>query len=462
MPYQKEYADKTSHSDIIKNPDVAEFLKKCHQINYPEENEIKSFSDIFQRPMENRFHKPQNIISIDGSCYESSVVEKFPSKKIGYIKIGVVLLKTEDMTTVQGTSDFVDPFEVAKLKENNDNYSFVLPSTNIVYDDCENVQESFRKALDEQFDRLRDDKDNPNTSLRSTLFKMASYLDGCDENKIRLSKCPSCEQEENIVILRNDSEPKCPHCGKRLFFTDILRVWEQVEDMTSNQSPLSRTMNVVERLLAIHYIKTIVDSLRESFSSTLEDLCFFVDGPLAVFGEPAKFHSCFMKYLAELNDVMRALGKSDILMIGIQKNGAINDFLNLIKEYIPNSSVYCLDDSFRNKYISFDKRPVASDTFGKETYFGQDFLYKNSKGNVFVFTVPYPFADKSKTANFKNEKSNILNYKNLKVYTNLLDEFDCSLYENALIPTVLAHKYTAISLSPGSKVLDLLSRSKIL
>lgn len=149
-------------------------------------------------------------------------------------------------------------------------------------------------------------------------------------------------------------------------------------------------------------------------------------------------------------------------MIGIQKNGAINDFLNLIKEYIPNSSVYCLDDSFRNKYINFDKRSVASDTFGKETYFGQDFLYKNSKGNVFVFTVPYPFADKSKTANFKNEKSNILNYKNLKVYTNLLDEFDCSLYENALIPTVLAHKYTAISLSPGSKVLDLLSRSKIL
>lgn len=462
MPYQKEYADKTSHFDIIKNPDVSEFLKKCHQINYPEENEIKSFSDIFQRPMENRFHKPQNIISIDGSCYESSVVEKFPSKKIGYIKIGVVLLKTEDMTAVQGNSDFVNPFEVAKLKENNDSYSFVLPSTNIIYDDCESVQESFRKALDEQFDKLRDDKDDPNTSLRSTLFKMASYLDGCDENKIRLSKCPSCKQEENIVILRNDSEPKCPHCGKRLFFTDILRVWEQVEDMTSNQSPLSRTMNVVERLLAIHYIKTIVDSLRESFSSTLEDLCFFVDGPLAVFGEPAKFHSCFMKYLAELNDVMRALGKSDILMIGIQKNGAINDFLNLIKEYIPNSSVYCLDDSFRNKYINFDKRSVASDTFGKETYFGQDFLYKNSKGNVFVFTVPYPFADKSKTANFKNEKSNILNYKNLKVYTNLLDEFDCSLYENALIPTVLAHKYTAISLSPGSKVLDLLSRSKIL
>ena len=32
MPYQNEHADKTSHIDIVKNPDVEEFLKKCHKI----------------------------------------------------------------------------------------------------------------------------------------------------------------------------------------------------------------------------------------------------------------------------------------------------------------------------------------------------------------------------------------------------------------------------------------------
>ncbi len=123
--------------------------------------------------------------------------------------------------------------------------------------------------------------------------------------------------------------------------------------------------------------------------------------------------------------------------------------------------MYCLTDEVRNKYVTFNKN-AASDYFGKETYFGQDFLYKNTKGKVFVFNVPYPFAEKSKELNFKHEKSNIANYKNIKIYTDLLDDFDCDLYENALIPTVLAHKYTAISMAPGSKVLDLLSKNRIL
>lgn len=460
MPYQNEFADKTSHIDIVQNPDVEEFLKKCHKIEDIDGEELSSAGTLFGVPVDSNYHKPENIISIDGSFYESSVQQRFPSKKVGFIKVGVVLLQGKSLSAIQGSSRFVDPYEVAKIKENNESYSFVLPSTNIVYDDCDDVQESFRRALDEQFDRLRDKKDDPNTSLKTTLLKMASYLEGSDANRIKLSTCPCCS-EKNIYINKNDQEPKCPHCGKRLYLTDVLRVWEQVADITSNQSALSRTMNIVERLLAIHYIRSIVESLKESYANTLENLCFFIDGPLAVFGEPAKFHACFMKYLHELNQTMRSHNKSDILMIGIQKSGAVNDYLNLIKDHIKNGEVFCLTDEVRNKYVTFNKN-AASDFFGKETYFGQDFLYKNKKGNVFVFNVPYPFEEKSKEQNFKYEKSNIANYKNIKIYTDLLDEFDCDLYENALIPTVLAHKYTAISLAPGSKVLDLLSKSNVI
>lgn len=464
MPYKNEFADKTSHIDIVNNPDVVEFLKNCNP-NYDDIDgeELLSAGRLFSSPENNCFHKPDNIISIDGSFYEACRKKEFPSQKIGFIKVGVVLLQCKSLSAIQGNSRFVDPYEVAKIKENNESYSFVLPSTNTVYDDCNDVQESFRRALDEQFDRLRDKKDDPNTSLKTTLFKMASYLEGSNQDRIKLSKCPCCPNDEkydDIYIYKDDNEPKCPHCHNRLYLTDVLRVWEQVADVTSNQSALSRTMNIIERLLAIHYIRTIVDSLKDSYANTLENLCFFIDGPLAVFGEPAKFHACFMKYLHELNQTMRALNKSDIMMVGIQKSGAVNDYLNLIKDHINKGEVYCLSDEVRNKYVTFNKN-AASDTFGKETYFGQDFLYKNKKGNVFVFNVPYPFAEKLKEQNFKYEKSNIANYKNIKIYTDLLDEFDCDLYENALIPTVLAHKYTAISLAPGSKVLDLLSKNKI-
>lgn len=462
MPYENEFADKTSHIDIIKNPDVEEFLSKCRKDEDYNSLEIESLGKLFNKPVDCSFTRPNNIISIDGSDYESSVSEKFPSKKIGFLKIGVVLLKRDALIRNQKTSDFVDPFEVAKFRENNEAYSFVLPSTNILYDDCENVQESFRKALDEQFDRKRDNPNDPKSSLRETLFRMASYLKDCNSEEIKLDKCPNCEEKENIIIKKTDPEPRCPHCKKRLYITDILRIYEQVNDEISNKSALTRTMSVLERLLSFHYIRSIVESLPDSYVNHLENICFFIDGPLALFGEPAKFHTCFMKYLDELNQEMRKFNKSDILMIGIQKSGPMNDFIQLIKEHIGIGEIYCLTDDFIYKYVSFDYKKPASYTFGNETYYGQHFVYKNRKGSIFVFTIPYPYSEKSKASNFKNEKSNILNYKNIKIYTDLLDEFDCSLYPDSLVPTVLAHKYTAISLAPGSKVLDLLSKSKVL
>ena len=121
MPYQNEFADKTSHIDIVKNPDVEEFLNKCHKIDFSDGEGIQSLISKFKPTPSSEYKKPKNIISIDGSYYESSVTDKFPSQKIGFIKVGVVLLKYNVLDTIRNDSSFVDPFEVAKFKENNDN-----------------------------------------------------------------------------------------------------------------------------------------------------------------------------------------------------------------------------------------------------------------------------------------------------------------------------------------------------
>ena len=59
----------------------------------------------------------------------------------------------------------------------------------------------------------------------------------------------------------------------------------------------------------------------------------------------------------------------------------------------------------------------------------------------------------------EKNRFDINNYENLNVYLNIIQDFECDLYENAVIPIALAHKYTAISLEPGGKVLDLLSKT---
>lgn len=55
-------------------------------------------------------------------------------------------------------------------------------------------------------------------------------------------------------------------------------------------------------------------------------------------------------------------------------------------------------------------------------------------------------------------KSDIKKYQNLNKSLCLLNEFECDLYENTVVPVALARKHTVISLKPGSQVLDLLTR----
>ena len=118
MPYQNEHADKTSHIDIVQNPDVEEFLKKCHKIEEFDGEDISSAGHLFSAPVNNNYNKPDNIISIDGSFYEASRKKEYPSQKIGFIKVGVVLLQGKSLSAIQSGSRFVDPYAVAKIKEN--------------------------------------------------------------------------------------------------------------------------------------------------------------------------------------------------------------------------------------------------------------------------------------------------------------------------------------------------------
>lgn len=219
-------------------------------------------------------------------------------------------------------------------------------------------------------------------------------------------------------------------------------------------------MNVIEHIFAIHYVRVIRDANPQSYVDVLSNVCFFIDEPLAIFGNSAWIHLSIMRFLDDINVEMKKHNKSNMMMIGLQKSGLVYDYLQMVGKTLQNDSIYCLEDEFRYKYISFDRNPSAS-TFGAETYYGQDFLFKTQNGRVFVFNIPYPFRDKQNNDLFSIEKSKICNYPNIGAYTKLIEDFECDLYENAVVPIALAHKYTAISLVPGSKVLDLLSRGSI-
>lgn len=455
-------ADKTTHFEIVNNPDIQLFLNSCDYLIVPTGKEAKEVASLFSKVSTTDECLPNNIIAIDGSSYESSINDNLPFTRVGYVKIGNVLIQRDKFNDI-GKEKFVDPFKVAEIEKQNSSTIFAFPGSNMQYKGQDNTRDGFRLALDNYMLMYRSEENDYKTSLRSTLFELARYRgktqNASDNQGIILHVCPSCKAEK-ISVFDIEEQQLCPECGNAIYPTDCLRIWENVEDGVSNQSALTRFTNVIEHIFIVHFIRDIINRSPNSFIETLSNVAFFVDGPLAIYGNPAWVHSSILKFLYEIDKIMIKNGKPPILIIG---NVRINEVVNYFK-YIDNEispeSILCLSDEIRNKYVNFNKIPSSS-TFGNETYYGQDFIYKSKSGRVIVFNIPYPFRDKTEIKRFIIEKSRCENYKNLNKTILLLEEFECDLYSNTVIPVALARKHTVISLKPGSKILDLLTKSNL-
>lgn len=462
MPYQGERASKVSHSDIVKNPEVRAFLESCEHITEPSEEEGRAVASGFIEPPSGpgAMVLPERVIATDGSSYESSIDDRFPSTKVGYVKVGSVLIDMVQFNSLRVEEGrFVDPFRVAKLQRNNDSLTFSMPSANVILKGKSSLRDSFRAVIDEHLysAKTRFVADDPGTSLRTTLFHMAARRAGPhgtqDPARLLLHLCPSCKHPD--VEVKDIPGPQhCPECEAEVYPADCLRVWEEVADFQSNVEAFNRFMMLVEHMIPMHYLRFLVEKSPASLSS----LAFFVDGPLAVFGNGAWLHGSIMKFLGEVRARMAELGQPNVLVIGLQKTGQVVDHVQVINRFIPSNRVFAIDDEYRYKYINAGKTP-SGNGFGHETYYGQDFIFKTASGKVFVLGVPYPFESKAPAGiDFITAKTEIARYGDLGRALALVSHFETDLYQNALIPVALAHRYTSISLMPGGRVLDLLTR----
>jgi hypothetical protein len=277
-----------------------------------------------------------------------------------------------------------------------------------------------------------------------------------DPNKIKLHKCPVCEQQ-GVVLEDIPTIQYCPGCKSEVYPSDVLRLWEEVGDFQTNQVAMTRFMMAIEHILPVHYVHYLLSSNFEL--KKLSNIAFFLDGPLAIFGNCAWLSKPIMQFYDAVNKRLAAAGLPEITMIGLQKTGQLADYFQLIGKHIPRGTVFPVDDEYRYQYVVASREPSKSG-FGDETYYGQDFLYKTQSGKRFVVGSPYPFARKGKLpeGNFHDLKTDINRYPTLARTLELIRNFETDLYENAVIPVALAHRYTAISAMPGGKVLDILSK----
>ena len=323
------------------------------------------------------------------------------------------------------------------------------------------AKDSFRLALEDFFDSIKTKSGDNEYTLKETLFWLCSLREKCDEEKIFLHKCPTCGKED-IPIFNIKEKQLCPHCDAYIYTTDCLRIYEAVqEDGLSNQAALGRLKVALKHIYLAHLLRTIKESNKDTYLSIFENMVLIINGTLSIAGQPAWIYASMMKIIYDINQALLDKGKRPLCIIGLVNNGNIYNFVDMIKNNLKNSTIMSVTDDFRDKYIDFN-RVASSTTFGAETYYGQDFIYKSKKGKAFVFDLPYPFPNKNNKEIFKTEKSKIEYYSKILPFAiKVIDEFDCDLSEGKIVPVVLSEKYTAISLEPGATVLDLLTKMHV-
>jgi hypothetical protein len=193
----------------------------------------------------------------------------------------------------------------------------------------------------------------------------------------------------------------------------------------------------------------------------LAGIAFVLDGPLGIFGEPAKLSQRLQALINKVNTRLKELHYEPMLVLGLQKTGGLMDHALLLQRFLPDGVLRVVDDEYRNKFITGGDSPAAN--FGNETYYGQDFLFKTESGRIFNFAIPYPFKDKTFGGGgkaFAEAKIEMERYgTQIERACDLIRHFEMDLYDNSLVPVALAHRHASISLVPGGKMLDLLARS---
>ena len=452
MPYPREQASKGGHSDFIRNPDVKQFLESCSYLREPSDSEAQAIAGLYQlAPIGEPKMLPLAVVASDASKSDAPINNKLPSTQVGFLKVSHVMIKMGEYDGLrEPLGHIVNPYKVAEIHRAASPITFTMPGSNIKYKGNDNVKDSFRQSL---FDQLKLNRNaRPGLTLLDVLIEI-------NDGKIEINTCPACKVKDSFVFTTKQTSEDCAHCRKTIYATDSLRLHEGISDFGDNASAMTRMMNAVEHLMLASFILEVFKAIPDRLS----EMAFVMDGPLALFGEPAKLSFRLQRLIYNVNERLRQKGLRQMLVLGLQKTGGLMDHAKLLERVLPNGSLHLVDDDYRNRYVVGSESPA--DNFGNETYYGQDFIFRTERGRVFNFAIPYPFPDK--TANgggkgFANVKADLSLYGSLvQQACDLIRHFEMDLYESAIVPVALAHRHASISIMPGGKVLDILAKTTL-
>jgi hypothetical protein len=375
----------------------------------------------------------KTVIAIDGGMTEVPVRREFPSASIAFMTLGPLLRSLEDLAEVDRLP-FIGPEDMARFK-NIHRYTVVVPVKGVRAPGAKGFAAGVRHAI-HKF--LVQDEPDLLKALQWLLFR--EWLAPGEREPWQIARCPESPDGQCASSFKFRSgepvEQRCPVCGRPVYLSDGLRLYERIDEDLGAGGIMAYLLTTLEQLVLVHLIRAIL-SMKPSL---LREILFVKDGPLAFFGVTSPLRKPMrelMRYLGTLGD-----GEPLINLVGLEKSGAFVEHATLIEPLLKPGQVLVLDNDYIYKYI----QPGDPDdqAFGVNTYYGAKVIFKGAAQDTYVATIP--------TATY-NSHPRLEDLFNGAEVLRVTSQLRCSMYDNALVPIVLANKLVSLADVPSSEIL---------
>jgi hypothetical protein len=420
-----ERASKIAHTTILNNPDVQEFVETCTLPSTPEGSQLEAL----QRPLPVGEKRIEHVIAVDGGMTEVAVRKEFPSASMAFMTFGPLTLTLSDLTELD-FQPFIAPEDMAKLK-NLQRYSLPLPTKAIRAAGAATFSEGVRGQIQGFMAKKHPELIR---ALQWLLFR--EWLPLAQRQVWEVPQCPVCSHPKIRFETGGPIEAACKACGSKVYLADSLRLYERIDEEQGAGGIMSYLLTTLEQLVIVSIIRQLLDLK----PSVLREILLIKDGPLAFFGVVAPIYKPMRELMEYLSD--QDNGKPLICLIGLEKSGSFVEHAALIEPLLKKGHYLLPDTEYIYKYIQ--PGSPSREGFGHNTYYGAKLIFKSNRGDVFVATVP------TRSFQAAPKFEDLLNAAEVVRVTS---ELRCSMYDNALIPVVLANRLVSLADVPSSEIL---------
>jgi hypothetical protein len=284
------------------------------------------------------------------------------------------------------------------------------------------------------------------TALQWLIFR--GWLPEAQRQTWKVPRCPAtpeCPGGEIPFTCSSPTEIQCRSCGRPVFISDALRLYERIDDEQGAGGIMSYLLTTLEQLVVVNIIRTLL-SLKPA---TIREILLIKDGPLAFFGMTAPLRTPMLELMSFLSN--KDSGKPLLCLVGLEKSGAFVEHAMLIEPKLKPGHYLMFTNDYIYRYV-LPGDPSNPQPYGFNTYYGSKLVFKSARGDVFVATVPVVNA---------KIRDNFENLQNAAEVLRVISELRCSMYDQALVPIVLANKLVSLADFPSSEILAKFVRGQL-